>query len=476
MNANRLGATVAAAALLLGAAGAEASTTLDAGGGVAFSNYQPSLALTLSFGLDGLYPVRSSGGLTDGATDSTIGMVRTLGTNFNPVRGNADGSSISTAAGQGVILNLVIGGAYGSSPGAIALPDLRGVTIIGASSVNGQGAIDGYQVGRRLGSATTVLTASQLPVHSHTLPGGGVTTSVGAGAPISQLEPSLTMTYLINTGGIYPGSGAAVSIGQVATFAGDYVPEGWRPADGSLLTIAGHASLYSVIGTTYGGDGVTTFALPDLRGRTIVGVGTGTGLAPVTLGEAFGSATTVLSLGQMAGHDHGLPGGGATGAAGGATPVSNAQPSLGLTYLVATLGAYPPRDAPELSSDQIYLGEIVAFAGGYVPNGFALADGSLLSIATNSALFSLFGTNYGGNGTTTFALPDLRGRDVIGAGAGFSVGQTVGTQSTVLTEANLPVHSHDLPAVPEPSTWTMLILGLGLAGAGLRRRASAVAV
>ena len=176
----------------------------------------------------------------------------------------------------------------------------------------------------------------------------------------------------------------------------------------------------------------------------------------------------------MAAHDHGLPGGGVTGATGGATPVSNAQPSLGLNYLVSLAGIYPDRNSAA-PGDQVVLGEIVAYADNLVPDGFLPADGRLLSIAQNGALFSVFGTTYGGDGITTFALPDLRGRDVLGAGAGLSVGQTLGTESTVLTEANLPPHDHTVDAVPEPSTWTMLFLGLGLAGAGLRRR-SRVAV
>ena len=464
--------TALAAVLLASAASAPAASTLDTGGGAPFSNYQPSLALNQGFALNGVFPSRASPGVLNGADSFTIGFVRTFAGNFTPGT-SANGALVGVFAGSAMFS--VIGTNYGGNGDTnFALPNLGGATIVGATSSDGQGALDGYGVGQSSGSASVTLDVSQLPAHDHTLPGGGVTGVTGNGASFSQLEPSLSMTYLIAVGGIYPGNADAVTIGQVAAFAGSFVPVGWRVADGSLMTIASNPDLYGLIGTTYGGDGVTTFGLPDLRGRTIVGVGAGPGLDPVTLGESFGSSSTVLTLGQLAGHDHGLPGGGVTGSAGGGAPVSNAQPSLGLNYLVAVSGIYPSRDFPP-PGDQPALGEVVAYADNIAPNGFLPADGRLLSIAQNGALFSLFGTTYGGDGNTTFALPDLRGRDVVGVGAGLVIGDRLGTQSTLLTEANLPAHDHTFNApVPEPSSWTMLILGLGLAGAGLRRRARVV--
>ncbi len=92
--------------------------------------------------------------------------------------------------------------------------------------------------------------------------------------------------------------------------------------------------------------------------------------------------------------------------------------------------------------------------------------------AANIALFSLLGTQYGGNGTTNFALPDLRGRTLIGAGLSggidYLVGGTFGDDLTTLTVANLPAHDHSLPAAPEPAAWSLL--GLGLAGTLAARR------
>jgi microcystin-dependent protein len=92
-------------------------------------------------------------------------------------------------------------------------------------------------------------------------------------------------------------------------------------------------------------------------------------------------------------------------------------------------------------------------------------------------LFALLGTNFGGDGRTTFALPDFRGRTALGTNAQFPVGTVVGQQFVTLTEAQMPEHVHALPdtAVPEPGTWALMIGGFGLAGAALRRRRAATA-
>mgnify|MGYP006141534631 FL=1 len=93
------------------------------------------------------------------------------------------------------------------------------------------------------------------------------------------------------------------------------------------------------------------------------------------------------------------------------------------------------------------LGSMCVFAGNFAPRGFALAEGQLLAISQNTALFSLLGTTYGGDGRTTFALPDSRGRALIGAGQGpglsfISLGQKGGQETTTLTLNHMPQHSH----------------------------------
>ena len=93
------------------------------------------------------------------------------------------------------------------------------------------------------------------------------------------------------------------------------------------------------------------------------------------------------------------------------------------------------------------IGEIRMFAGNFAPKSWAFCSGQILSISSNTALFSILGTYYGGNGTTTFALPDLRGRMAVGQGNGpglspMALGQKSGVETVTLTSANMPAHTH----------------------------------
>ncbi len=99
-----------------------------------------------------------------------------------------------------------------------------------------------------------------------------------------------------------------------------------------------------------------------------------------------------------------------------------------------------------------FIGEIRIFAGNYAPAGWAICDGTLLSISENEMLFSLIGTTYGGDGQTTFALPDFRGRVVISQGQNpttgttYTLGQKGGTETVTLTTQQMPVHTHNVQA------------------------------
>ena len=213
--------------------------------------------------------------------------------------------------------------------------------------------------------------------------------------------------------------------------------------EGQTLAISNYSALFSILGTTYGGDGRTTFKLPDLRGRVPIGVGSGPGLEPIKLGGVYGSEKTTLSKAPE--HLHSTDGT-STGSSGGAATLSTTMPSLGLTPVVATQGIYPARNLSEEPS----FGDIAWFAGSYAPRGWATASGQLLSIAQNTALFSLFGTTYGGDGRTTFALPDLRGRIAIGAGQGpglsnRTLGQRGGQLEQSITLEQTPRHQHNEP-------------------------------
>lgn len=89
-----------------------------------------------------------------------------------------------------------------------------------------------------------------------------------------------------------------------------------------------------------------------------------------------------------------------------------------------------------------FIGEIRLFAGNFAPAGWAFCDGSLMAIAENDALFNLIGTTYGGDGQSTFALPDLRGRVPIHQGSGFVLGQVAGEETVTLNLQQIPSHSH----------------------------------
>jgi microcystin-dependent protein len=97
-------------------------------------------------------------------------------------------------------------------------------------------------------------------------------------------------------------------IGQVVLVGFNFAPYGWAFCDGSLLPISEYSALYTLIGTTYGGDGVQTFGLPDLRGRTPIGDGTGPGLSPYVLGQRGGAEQVTITAQTYPKHTHSLSG------------------------------------------------------------------------------------------------------------------------------------------------------------------------
>lgn len=169
-------------------------------------------------------------------------------------------------------------------------------------------------------------------------------------------------------------------IAQIIMFGGNFAPRGWAFCDGQLLAISQNTALFSLLGTTYGGDGRTTFGLPDLRGRVAVHQGNGPGLPPVSLGAKGGSPTNTLSVAQLPAHNHtaaaqaanpvgrgegtaspnnAYPAEGgsyatvknvamaadsvAVGLTGSNQPVNNMQPFTGVNYIIALQGTFPSR-------------------------------------------------------------------------------------------------------------------------------------
>ncbi len=93
-------------------------------------------------------------------------------------------------------------------------------------------------------------------------------------------------------------------IGEIRLFGGNFAPRAWAFCQGQLMSINANQALFSILGTTYGGDGRTTFGLPDLRGRTAINPGTGPGLTTRRLGQRSGTETNTLTLNQMPVHNH----------------------------------------------------------------------------------------------------------------------------------------------------------------------------
>lgn len=128
-------------------------------------------------------------------------------------------------------------------------------------------------------------------------------------------------------------------IGQIMMFAGNFAPRGWAFCNGQLLDISSHSALFSILGTTYGGDGRSTFGLPDLRGRAPIhhGNSTGPGLSPHPLGQKGGAETVTLTTNQIPPHSHGA---GCSDANGSAQAPTNAFPAAGVDSSRGTVNGY----------------------------------------------------------------------------------------------------------------------------------------
>jgi microcystin-dependent protein len=166
-------------------------------------------------------------------------------------------------------------------------------------------------------------------------------------------------------------------IGEIRMFGFNFAPKGWAMCNGQLMPISQNQALFALLGTTYGGDGVQTFALPNLQSRVAIHQGQGPGLSPYTEGQAGGTENTTLNQAQMPAHNHGVqasthpgrdtdPTGRVLGApsaplydarsdgaamnpsmitsVGGSQPFSNIQPYLVVNFCIALQGIFPSRN------------------------------------------------------------------------------------------------------------------------------------
>jgi microcystin-dependent protein len=177
--------------------------------------------------------------------------------------------------------------------------------------------------------------------------------------------------------------------GEIRLIAGSYAPDGWATCDGSQRKVADDQELFKAIGATYGGDGKTNFALPNFQAQVPIHAGAG------------------VKAGQI-----------------GQGGIRLSAHAAKLRYVIAL--------RPQAWGEP-FLGEVRNYAFNFAPNKWARCEGQLLPIAGYTALFSLLMETYGGDGTRTFALPDLRGTAIGGDGL-----RCVGTNYCIATEGIFP--------------------------------------
>lgn len=148
-------------------------------------------------------------------------------------------------------------------------------------------------------------------------------------------------------------------VGEIRPFAGNYAPEGWLICNGEPVPVAKYQVLYSLIGTTYGGDGRTTFNLPDLRGRVPVGQGQGTGLTNRVVGQRSGRSTITPTLANFPAHSHVFSVSGKEGERN--APSSNAALAVPQTQPLGVIYAYAP---PGLGTAQQMDEKVITTADG----------------------------------------------------------------------------------------------------------------
>jgi microcystin-dependent protein len=285
----------------------------------------------------------------------------------------------------------------------------------------------------------------------------------------------------------------AVPAGTISLWASDVAPTNWLICDGSAVSRTTYASLFAVIGTSYGaGDGINTFNLPNLKGQTPIGKDMAqTEFA--ALNQKGGEKAHLLTTAEMPSHTHttsapGIVNGHAAAGAvrngfrlglywnwlsnasgldtygdgtytsdstGGVGAHNTLQPYTVVNFIIKVTNGDTPGDSQltqrvsnlESFASNAAAGTITIFGGDVPPTNWLLCDGSLVSRTTYASLFAAIGTRYGaGDGSTTFALPNLKGRVPVGKDSAqtefATTGQNGGEKTHLLTTAEMPAHTH----------------------------------
>ncbi|MBL0869172.1 MAG: tail fiber protein [Phycisphaerales bacterium] len=342
------------------------------------------------------------------------------------------------------------------SPGAgqFRIPDLRGKSIVG------EGGGPGLEItgrGDTLGAEYVTLTEANLPAHTHTL-GQQTSTSSGGGQPFNNRSPNYGLNVVVMNTGAYPtqsglpnptlATPAQPLIGQIQFLCVSAPNAGYLPARGTELNINSNTALYSIIGTLYGvpSSPQTRFIIPEARGRSLAGQSFNTavpaGLTPRALGSRYGAESITLTPANLPPHRHAMPTNMSTSSVGSAVPIENVGPQTAVTYCIAYTGTYPASGS-SMSASTAYIGEVIAFAGNYAPDGYFPCDGRSLPIAQYESLFTLIGFFYGGDGETTFAIPDLRSRVPVMATSTKPMSTADGREQVTLGILSMPRHTHE---------------------------------
>ncbi|HEY8885992.1 MAG TPA: tail fiber protein [Candidatus Microsaccharimonas sp.] len=397
-----------------------------------------------------------------------------------------DGSAISRTTYADLFA--VIGTSMGAGDGTTTfnVPDSRGRVTVGLSSSDAEF----NTIGETYGEKSHTITLNELPSHSHVqnvtansggsavridyntpentsaaYPQGVNTNTAGGGAASNVIQPSIVQQYAIKW---RPSTGTASTLPTGTTLQGYWatIPTGYLREDGLAVSRSSNSALFAVTSTTYGsGDGSTTFNVPNSMGR--VGVNRNSSDTQfATMGLTYGEKTHLLTIGEMVAHSHvqivtANSGGSAvrndytadgsglqytqtvtTGGAGGGQAFNVIQPSIAKKSTVK-------QAAPSGIVDDagIVTGTSVEGWWTTAPTGFLLEDGTAVSRTTYSDLFALISTTYGsGDGSTTFNLPDSRGRVAVNrntADATFlTIGAKMGEKTHIMTLSEMPVHSH----------------------------------